>query len=123
MGAAVIDDLHELRTTAVSSIGGDVPVFLFGHSMGTLIALAYLEHHADGLAGSILCGVPVDVDDTAVLAAMLDAAGAAGMRDESANELLNNGHPKRARRSTGSAATPTKSTATSPTRFAAMTIR
>ena len=64
-GHAVVDDLHELRTAAQSTFGRDIPVFLFGHSMGTLIALAYLTRHADGLAGSVLCGVPVDIDAAA----------------------------------------------------------
>jgi alpha-beta hydrolase superfamily lysophospholipase len=87
-GPAVLDDLHELRTAAYSSIGRDVPVFLFGHSMGSLIALAYLVHHADGLAGSVLCGVPVDVDDTSSIASMLEAVAAGGMRDEPVGELF-----------------------------------
>jgi alpha-beta hydrolase superfamily lysophospholipase len=86
-GPAVIDDLHELRTAAQSKIGRAVPVFLFGHSMGSLIALAYLTDHADGLAGSVLCGVPVNVDDAASLATMLDAAAAAGLRDQPVGDL------------------------------------
>ena len=96
-GQAVIDDLHELRKVAESNIGAAVPVFLFGHSMGAAIALAYLAHHSDGLAGSILCGVPVDVDGAAELASMLDAVGAAGLRDESANALTMTGSPETAR--------------------------
>src|SRR5687768_6877923 len=66
-GSALVDDLHELRTAARSSIDAELPVYLFGHSMGSLIALAYLTHHADGLAGSVLCGVPVGIDDAASL--------------------------------------------------------
>jgi len=89
-GRAVIDDLHELRTAAESNIGPDVPVFLFGHSMGSLIALAYLTHHADGLAGSVLCAVPANVDDAASLAVMLEAAAAGGMRDQPIGDLSNN---------------------------------
>lgn len=87
-GQAVIDDLHELRTAAQSSIGSDAPVFLFGHSMGALIALAYLTHHADGLAGSVLCGIPADVDNAASLAALLQGFADAGMRDQPATDLL-----------------------------------
>src|SRR5690348_1926426 len=48
-GDAVIDDLHELRSAATSAVGRPVPVFLFGHSMGALIGLAYLTRHAGGL--------------------------------------------------------------------------
>jgi alpha-beta hydrolase superfamily lysophospholipase len=96
-GLAVIDDLHELRSAAEAKIGRDVPVFLFGHSMGSLIALAYLTHHADGLAGSVLCGVPVNVDDAASLAAVLDAAASAGMRDQPVGDLSNNAPSESAR--------------------------
>jgi alpha-beta hydrolase superfamily lysophospholipase len=86
-GRAVIDDLHELRTAALSSVG-DVPVMLFGHSMGSLIALAYLTRHAGGLAGGVLCGVPVNLDDTASLAELLDGLAEAGLRDQPATDLL-----------------------------------
>jgi alpha-beta hydrolase superfamily lysophospholipase len=87
-GNAVIDDLHELRTAARSMIG-DAPLFLFGHSMGSLIALAYLSRHADGLAGGVLCGIPVNVDDVESLATLLQSADAGGMRDESAGDFGN----------------------------------
>jgi alpha-beta hydrolase superfamily lysophospholipase len=87
-GHAVIDDLHELRSSARSSVGNDVPVFLFGHSMGSLIALAYLTHHADGLAGSVLCGIPVNVDDAPSLAPLLQGFADAGMRDQPVADLL-----------------------------------
>ena len=89
-GHAVIDDLHELRAAAHSKIGADAPVFLFGHSMGSLIALAYLTHHADGLAGSVLCGFPVDVKLAASLAPLLEGFAAAGRRDQPAADLLGN---------------------------------
>jgi alpha-beta hydrolase superfamily lysophospholipase len=87
-GHAVIDDLHELRAAAHSKIGADAPVFLFGHSMGSLIALAYLTHHADGLAGSVLCGFPVDVNGAASLAPLLQRFATEGARDQPAADLL-----------------------------------
>jgi alpha-beta hydrolase superfamily lysophospholipase len=84
----VIDDLHDLRSTACSSVGVDVPVFLFGHSMGSLIALAYLSRHADGLAGSVLCGFPVDVDAAASFGALLQGVADSGLRDRPMADLL-----------------------------------
>jgi alpha-beta hydrolase superfamily lysophospholipase len=87
-GAAVVDDLHELRTAARSTFGRDVPVFLFGHSMGSLIALAYLARHSDGLAGSVLCGIPANVDDAPAAGALLQGFADAGSRDEPAAGLL-----------------------------------
>lgn len=35
---------------------GDIPLFLVGHSMGGLIAAAYLEDHQDEFAGCVLSG-------------------------------------------------------------------
>lgn len=87
-GNAVVDDLHELRSAARSALGGDAPVFLFGHSMGSLIALAYLAAHAEGLAGSVLCGIPANVDDAPSLAPRLQGFAATGMRDQPAAGLL-----------------------------------
>ncbi len=87
-GAAVIDDLHELRAAASSSVGDDVPVVLFGHSMGSIIALAYLTRHATGLAGGILCGMPVSVDDATSLAELFDGLADEDMRDQPATDLL-----------------------------------
>jgi len=85
-GDAVVADLHELRTSASTAVGPDVPVVLFGHSMGSLVGLAYLARHAEGLAGSVLCGFPVDIDGAAVLAPLL--AGMEAVRDEPIADLL-----------------------------------
>jgi alpha-beta hydrolase superfamily lysophospholipase len=87
-GDAVVDDLHELRAAARSEIGARVPIFLFGHSMGSLIALAYLTRHADGLAGGVLCGFPASLDDAASVAALLDGFADAGLRDQPVESLL-----------------------------------
>ena len=87
-GGAVVDDLHELRAAASARVGDDIPIVLFGHSMGSLIALAYITRHAAGLAGAVLCGIPADVNDVTALAELLDGVAAAGMRDQPAGELL-----------------------------------
>jgi alpha-beta hydrolase superfamily lysophospholipase len=96
-GKAVIDDLHGLRAAARSAVGDDLPMFLFGHSMGTLIGLGYLAEHADGLAGAVLCGMPVDIDDTDSLAELLAAAAEGGLRDAPVGALNDNavGHEPR----------------------------
>ena len=85
-GDAVVADLHELRTSASTAVGPDVPVVLFGHSMGSLVGLAYLAQHAEGLAGSVLCGFPADIDGAAALAPLL--AGMEAVRDEPIADLL-----------------------------------
>jgi alpha-beta hydrolase superfamily lysophospholipase len=86
-GQAVVDDLHQLRVDAEAAFP-DRPVFLFGHSMGSLIGLAYLVHRGDGLAGSVLCGIPADVGDVAGLSELLRAAEEVGLRDEPADALV-----------------------------------
>lgn len=53
---ALIADVHELRQIAHARYGSDTPYLLFGHSMGSFIAYAYLARHADGLVGAVLCG-------------------------------------------------------------------
>ena len=87
-GQAVVDDLHELRTATMSSVPAGTPVFLFGHSMGSLIGLAYLTQHAEGLAGGVLCGFAADVNEAGGLAALLQGFADAGMRDQPAGDLL-----------------------------------
>jgi alpha-beta hydrolase superfamily lysophospholipase len=97
-GQAVIDDLHELRSSAHPGVHIDVPVLLFGHSMGSLIALAYLTQHADGLAGGVLCGIPANVDDVTSLATLLQSAEDGGLRDRPVGDLLDNNAPDGAAR-------------------------
>lgn len=87
-GMALLDDLQQLRQEATAAIGADVPVYFFGHSMGSLIGLAYLVHHSAGLAGGVLCGFASNVNDMAGLAEMLKGLADAGMRDASAADML-----------------------------------
>jgi alpha-beta hydrolase superfamily lysophospholipase len=87
-GRAVVDDLDALRASVTSIAGATVPVFLFGHSMGSLVALGYLAQHADGLAGSILCGVAANVDDAPSVGALLAGFADAGLRDQPVEHLL-----------------------------------
>jgi len=83
-GRALLDDLDELRASAATK--DDIPTFVFGHSLGSLIALTYLVDHSDGLAGAVLCGFPVDIDGAASFGPMLQ--GFADQRDEPFTGLL-----------------------------------
>ena len=87
-GQAVIDDLQQLRLDAEGEVPADTPVFFFGHSLGSLIGLAYLTQHSDGLAGGILCGMAANVSEIAGTGALLQGFADAGMRDASAGDLL-----------------------------------
>jgi alpha-beta hydrolase superfamily lysophospholipase len=56
--------------------------------MGSLIALGYLGQHAKGLAGSVLCGIPVNVDDAPSLGTLLQSVADPATRDEPVTDLL-----------------------------------
>jgi alpha-beta hydrolase superfamily lysophospholipase len=54
--ARIRDDLHELAQAAQAQYEG-LPLFLFGHSMGSLLAETYLAAFGRELAGCLLSGV------------------------------------------------------------------
>jgi len=87
-GHAVVDDLHELRGQAAARFGAGTPVFLFGHSLGSLMALAYAAEHSEGLAGVVLCGFPIAIGEVASMGIALQGLADAGMRDDVAADLL-----------------------------------
>lgn len=87
-GRAVVDDLHELRGRATARFGPGTSVFLFGHSLGSVIALPYLTGHSAGLAGAVLCGFPIDIGQVAALGDGLQGLADAGMRDQAADDLF-----------------------------------
>ena len=55
----VVEDLHEVTELARDE-HPDVPVFLFGHSMGSFLARAYAAAYGGELAGLILSGTAGD---------------------------------------------------------------
>jgi alpha-beta hydrolase superfamily lysophospholipase len=84
-GPALIADLHEVRLQAETQFP-NVPLIVFGHSLGSLITLAYLVEHSRGLAGAVLCGFAADIDATDAMGELL--SGFAELRDESAAAIL-----------------------------------
>ncbi|WP_335871746.1 alpha/beta hydrolase [Bacillus sp. 2205SS5-2] len=51
----VVDDLHEVNAFVRSQYHG-VPLFLFGHSMGSFIVRRYIQRYSEPLQGVILSG-------------------------------------------------------------------
>ncbi|MDR3314429.1 MAG: alpha/beta hydrolase [Oscillospiraceae bacterium] len=49
-------DIKTLTNRMRESYPPEVPIFLFGHSMGSFLARAYAERYSDDLAGAIFCG-------------------------------------------------------------------
>jgi alpha-beta hydrolase superfamily lysophospholipase len=86
MGAGGIDgllsDVHQLRDLACGEYPS-VPVVLFGHSMGSLIAQAFVERFGDALSGYVLSGSGgVPGEDFAEMSTMMRAAVDAGLADQ-----------------------------------------
>lgn len=57
-----------------------VPVFLLGHSLGSMLAQQYIQEYGAGLAGAILSGSWGTFGDTSAMEAAVDAAIAANGR-------------------------------------------
>ncbi len=55
----VVGDMHQL-TGIIRDRHPGKPLFLFGHSMGSLLARSYISLHGDELRGVVLSGTPAD---------------------------------------------------------------
>ncbi len=52
----LVEDVHRLHSLAAARVSSGLPVFLFGHSLGSFVSRSYIARYGDGLAGAILCG-------------------------------------------------------------------
>lgn len=57
--ACVIGDMHTLRQRTMKKYP-DVPYFILGHSMGSLLVRQYIQLYGNGLSGAVLLGVVSD---------------------------------------------------------------
>ena len=55
-GSAVVDDLYEVTKYAKKQYGENIPYFLMGHSMGSLMARRYLMTYGEKITGAIISG-------------------------------------------------------------------
>ena len=83
----MLDDLRDVIDRARAEVPG-VPVILFGHSMGSMIAQAYVQRFGDGLAGYVLSGCPGPNPDVEAMKAGLQAAVDAGQGDAPLGGML-----------------------------------
>ena len=58
-GAAVVEDVYTVVKTLQERYA-NLPVYLFGHSMGTLVARCYLQKYDKSVAKTVLCGAPAE---------------------------------------------------------------
>ncbi len=68
----VIEDQHELNVLARAAVP-DVPVVLFAHSMGSMMAQRYIQLYGDEIDGVVLSGSTGDMGDLAGTIELLDA--------------------------------------------------
>ncbi|OWY60795.1 hypothetical protein B7486_67245, partial [cyanobacterium TDX16] len=85
--AALVEDLDQLRQQASEAAGAEVPVHLFGHSLGSVIALAYLVQRGGGLTSAVLSGFPADIDEVEAFGELLRGVVEATGRDEPVGDL------------------------------------
>ena len=55
----IVEDLHDVYLN-IKNVYSNLPVYLFSHSMGTLVARKYLKKYDDTLDKLVLCGAPCD---------------------------------------------------------------
>lgn len=55
----IVDDLHQVVTFS-KEIFPNLPVMIFSHSMGTLVARCYLKRYDDEITKIVLCGPPTE---------------------------------------------------------------
>jgi alpha-beta hydrolase superfamily lysophospholipase len=70
----MVKDTKQL-TDIIREKDPELPLFLFGHSMGSLMAQQYIQNWGEGISGAILCGsTGVSVVDAAVISLAEQAA-------------------------------------------------
>lgn len=57
-GRAVIEDIHQITLYMKEQWGEQLPLILFGHSMGSLAVRAYMKQYDDLVSMLIVCGSP-----------------------------------------------------------------
>jgi alpha-beta hydrolase superfamily lysophospholipase len=84
----VRDDLHEIANVAVAE-NGAVPLFLLGHSIGSILAEIYIAAYGQGLSGCVLSGVVAPMPPLlSAVGALIASAGAAFKGQKAPAKLL-----------------------------------
>ena len=84
----LVADAHHLREAVGARFVPEVPYFMFGHSMGSLVLRCYLPLHGEGLAGAIICGTPMPPRAVSKAGNLLARALVALRGPEARSELL-----------------------------------
>lgn len=70
-GTEIVKDLYEVTKLAKAEFP-ELPLYLFAHSMGTLVARNYLKTHDDEVEKCILCGAPFQNDGAKIGLALVE---------------------------------------------------
>lgn len=84
----IIDDLHDV-TSYIKNKYPNKKIYLFSHSMGTLVARGYIQKYDNEIEKIILCGAPTKNPFTTFAIAMAYIFKFIGMGKKS-NKILNN---------------------------------
>jgi len=84
---AIVADFAEL-TERIKAEQSGIPLFVLGHSMGSIVAQQDIEEHGAELAGVVLSGSWGTLGDTTALEAAVNAAIATQGRDAPSMEFL-----------------------------------
>jgi alpha-beta hydrolase superfamily lysophospholipase len=76
----VLDSIHAVQERALHDVG-ELPVVVFGHSMGSMFAQVYAQEHASELAGVVLCGTSGPMPELEEMVTGLKAAVDGGAGD------------------------------------------
>ncbi|WP_462412972.1 alpha/beta hydrolase [Neobacillus sp. Marseille-QA0830] len=87
--AKVVEDMRKL-TDIIEKDYPDVPIFLFGHSMGSFLARRYIQLYGDRLSGVILCGTGGDPGLMGKIGRMIAAREGKKKGRKTPSPLLNN---------------------------------
>jgi alpha-beta hydrolase superfamily lysophospholipase len=82
----ILDDVQQCIERSTSELGA-LPVVLFGHSMGALLAQAFAERHGRRLTALVLSGSPGANDALGEVASTIRAAVDSGLGDEPLDAL------------------------------------
>lgn len=84
----VVDDLNIL-IALIKKDYSDLPLTLFGHSMGSFLTRSYLLRYSKKLNGAILCGTAGTADASTALMRIMSAALCRLQGDKAVSPLLN----------------------------------
>jgi len=72
----LVGDIRLMTRLMRETYPDDLPIYLFGHSMGSFLTRAYCERHSEDLAGAVFCGTsaPNPAASAGILVAKLIAA-------------------------------------------------